>query len=609
MVNGIDDIKNQNKKPRNAKGKAKKHKTLSMDSVPSSLLNRIIGPDTFRMIDGQGASLLKIRVSSSEVDPFVIKALKNVREKFKPNNGVNKLIERIQGSGFSSDISKVTKRLNRMRLSDMRTRILEASYPAILYQLLYGTTKADHKDELGFSNAVLFKLDEKTGPINTYLNKIIDDVQKENHLRLSDTELVILLSRLRKTDMTTKSRKVEPVVMREAERIFDEGVWPGLVEKYIDRGEIDPSQFTDSIKNAMIRHLIKRGVVINDDDNDALDKFDNGEYDEHFRVAYEHAVSAVDGGDDPISAARIGVSGEGLWDFTVDTFDDIEEQGVIADNILAAGALDYIYELGEHLGIFKLVDVLVLNWSSGAIDVVDGPAADKLYRYWKLRDERSTTEERGLVYKRVLNKGNVVLLSRMVANEHFSGLMNNLMSEVASYIEKTERLDEGLSETSPVSKSRIYQATKELQYNLTEYCTGMAHMQAREMYAQLQAALDLLGDEEVIAHFGGLRRKSLWTVIEKLSKSEFGASPNIAAIRALAVYGNEIFQWIANFDGDSSRLDDFEQFLQSAESYILNMAVIDEDVDFTGNGNENDNEDDFEDDSNFDVEEDEFEDF
>ena len=38
-----------------------------------------------------------------------------------------------------------------------------------------------------------------------------------------------------------------------------------------------------------------------------------------------------------------------------------EKQDLHRGNILVAGNIDYVYELGEHMGIFKLVDVLILN--------------------------------------------------------------------------------------------------------------------------------------------------------------------------------------------------------------------------------------------------------
>jgi hypothetical protein len=362
---------------------------------------------------------------------------------------------------------------------------------------------------------------------------------------------------------------LEKAILKIINSVNDQGQLPALLEIYIQQSEIEKSRFTDAVKFSMIDYLLDRGVQIAD-----IDKLKNGGYDEHFALAYNYALETANGEDDPLDAARRKGGGRGLgqWDFTVDTFETIDEQGVIADNILAAGALDYIFELGERLGVFKLVDALVLNWASGAIDVVDGEAGAKLYRYWKLREDRSSPEERGIVYRRVLNKGGAEVLSRMVVNEPFPQLWHNLMTEVAEYIDKTERINEGLTENSPVSRSRVYQATRELQYNLTEYCTGMAHVQAREFYAQLQEAFDLLKDDDIMSYFGGNRRKSLWTVIERLAKEEFGESPNIASHRSLAVDGNKIFQWIAHFNESSVKQEEFTTFLQAAESYILNFS-------------------------------------
>jgi len=381
-----------------------------------------------------------------------------------------------------------------------------------------------------------------------------------------------------------------------------QGNWPALVQNFVDRQEIAAHMFTPQIRAAMIDHLIQRGVAM---DSEPL--LDAGGYDEHFAVAFEYAKGATDGADDPLRSA-LGHGGNKTsspaWDFTVRTFDDVEAQGVIRENILAAGAIDYIHELGERMGVFRLADALVLRWASGAIDVADGAAADKLYRYWKLRDERSSPEERGMLYKRVLNKGNAKVLDRMVSNEPFTGLWRNLMGEVADYISKIEKIEDGRSSTSPVSRSSIFQAIRELQYNLTEYATGMAHMQAREIYSQLTNALDTLDDPEVKAHFGGTRRKSMWTVIEKLSKEELDRSVAIGPTLRLAVDGNKVFQTIAEFDDGTVTDQEFNEFIEAAESYILNSAVVDDEADFT-----EENDDDFGDFDEFDDDELEDDDF
>lgn len=383
---------------------------------------------------------------------------------------------------------------------------------------------------------------------------------------------------------------LEPAVLKIIDQLNDQAQLPVFIDVYIEHSGIDKARFTDEVREAMVEYLLRRGAQI-----DSIEAAERGDYDELFALAYENAVSRKAGRDDPMDAARQpggGLAGAG-WDFSVELFEEVEQQGVASDNILAAGAIDYIFELGEHMGVFKLVDALVLNWACGSIDVVEGDVVSRMYRYWKLRDERMSAEERGMVYRRVLNKGDADVLDRMVVNEDFPNLWHNLMAEVADYIDKTERVANGTTDSSPVSRSRIYQATKDLQYNLTEYCTGMAHIQARELYAQLQECVDLLRDPEILAYFGGNRRKSLWTAIEMLSKQEFGGSPSIAAIRSLAGDGNTIFRFVADFADGSVRQEDFNRFLQAAEAYILNYSTVGGDTESIS-GEEDEQESDFE---------------
>lgn len=387
--------------------------------------------------------------------------------------------------------------------------------------------------------------------------------------------------------------KIEPLVMKLIDDLNKVGEWPTLIGLYVKRGEVDSDSFTESIMMSMVNFLIDRDIT-----PPTPDQVSAGDYDEYFALAYNSALSATAGEDDPID--NIFAKGAlGAWDFTVDTFDDFTDQGIIPENILAAGAIDYVYELGARLGIFRLVDALILNWSSGAIDVTDSPVESKLYRYWKLSEQRFSMDELMMLVKRVLNKGTGQVLNRMVINEGFLKLWDNLMAEVADYIDKTERLSEGSSEISPVSRSRIFQATKELQYNLSDACTGIAHMQVREAYAQLQEGIEILKDPEILAYFGGTRRKSMWTVIDQMSRKEFNQSPNIAAQRSLAVDGNRIFKWIAEFNEGTTRQEDFVIFLSAAESYILNYPLTGDDDSYLDEEDEFDSEDNFSEEDDF----------
>lgn len=348
---------------------------------------------------------------------------------------------------------------------------------------------------------------------------------------------------------------------------------PDRVHNYLGRGEVDPASVTSdpiALEKSMWRFLKSRGARMTDD---AV--FNNGGYDELLFSAYDNAIRSQSGGDDPLDAARSGDFSGAMrgWDFRVDDFESVEAQGILAESIRAAGAIDYVFEFGDRMRIFDLADQLVLGWAAGNIDIAEGTAAGKLYRYWKLVDDRSSPDERAGLYRRVLGKGNAHPVGKAIINETFPALWDNLMNEIADYIQKAEQLDINRFEGSPISNRPLYQAMREIQYNCTEFCTGMAFMQVREIYAQLQQAFDILKDPDVIASFGGVRRRNMWTVISELSKEAFGTAPPVAPIVRLAVDGNRIFQLIADFDEGTFSPIDLSNLVEAGESYIINRAV------------------------------------
>lgn len=104
--------------------------------------------------------------------------------------------------------------------------------------------------------------------------------------------------------------------------------------------------------------------------------------------------------------------------------------------------------------------------------------------------------------------------------------------------------------------------------------TGMSHVQVTEDYAHLQEALEILRSEEILNSFGG-RRKSLWSVIEQVAKEDLGTMVATATLRTIAVEGNKIFQWIANFETEGAvREADFDTLLSAAESWIIAQASM-----------------------------------
>jgi hypothetical protein len=512
----------------------------------------------------------------AEVDVTVRRAASFLDEK---KDEISKVRTKLKEAGTTASIAALKNHLHSRGLD--RTQRFLLSRPGVWASLVgkaleaAKTGKVKTDDTLGLADMVLLDLVPERDKL---ARTLVQDVEKRAALRLAPGERNQILEQLKNSDLLIESSKFDEKVKTLAAEIRAAGKLPEILADYIKTSGIDKSRFTEPVKRSMLAYLLRIGIDANPPDakkpkgakGRKLPAKLEETYEDLFNLAYNHAIDNADGeGADPIDAVR--QKGRVTdWNFQVDTFETVEEQGIVKENILAAGALDYVYELGERMGIFKLADAIVHRWASGQIDLQTGESTAKMYRYWKLRSERMQDDERAMLYKRVLNLGDSELLSGSVANEQFPVLWGALMEKVTEYITRTE---EKKSEERSVSRTPIYQATKQLQYNLTEYMTGMAHLQVTEMYRQMQEAKSILEDAQIVDYFGNGRRRTLWTVIERGHKDILGEPINISAIRTSAIDGNRVFQWIANFDQATVNDADFEEFRNAAESWIIAQSM------------------------------------
>ncbi|MFZ6009271.1 MAG: hypothetical protein ACOYXT_02890 [Bacteroidota bacterium] len=494
-------------------------------------------------------------------DPILLKAIENL----KTDDNI------IADAGaFDKDpinsvyVSQITDTLRSSALLNLEKALIsdEFIYKALLHRARTIVKNVD--DETTMAKAIIKELPKVVLIVaESYVGAIL----KKNGKKFVAADVRATAAQLVEEKYNIGGFGSEARVIAIFDKLRERGKLPAFVDTYIEKKEIDTSAFTPLIKEHMITYLMDLNFRLQDVTEE---KIKEGRYDEYFALAYNHALKTVKGGDDPIDAFR-NKSDVKEWDFTVDEFETVEEQGVIKERILAAGALDYIYELGDNLGVFKLTDFLILNWVNGNIDISSGTAVDKLYRHLKLKDERSHADERAMLYKRVLNKGEGKVLDDMVINETFQNLWNKLMEEVVKYIEKIEGRS---GEIDIISKQPVYQAIRELQYNLTANTTGMAPMMTREMYAHLKDCFDILNDEQVISQLATGSRKNMWVVIENLAKQELKEAPNVSAFRTVAVKSNQIFRFVAEFNGVAVSEDKFQEFKDAVEAYIIAQSQI-----------------------------------
>lgn len=468
---------------------------------------------------------------------------------------------------FYEKVVELSKNLDSSGLEDIPRALLSNS-EIYAFVLLQASDSVQPDDVAGLANAVLLRVSDL--PKRYFLARMLAEVTSALQVKINPAQKRIVALTLNQ-GIDIRSGQVRPAVMNLLGTLYREKDIPDYLQQYIQtRSALPETSFTPAIQKLMTDYLINLGVdfTSNKQNKKPQQLFDEGAYDEYFILAFNEASRMSKVADDPIDTARVK-GGQVTWNFQVDSFDAVDRQGVIPTNIKAAGALDYVYTIGEVMRVFDVANALVLRWASGMLDIPEGATASALYRFHKLRNERNTPAERAMLYKRVLNKGNGKLLSSMVVNTAFTGLWHQLMAEVAEYIRKSER-----SKDVWVSKSPLYQATKNLQYNLTEHMTGMSHVQVTEDYAHLQEALDILKSDEVLTHFGG-RRKSLWSVIEQIAKEDLGVAVATSTLRSLAVEGNRIFQWIANFESEAAVCSaDFDSLLSAAESWIIAQASM-----------------------------------
>ena len=465
--------------------------------------------------------------------------------------------------GHANVIQQVSEKINRIRL-DSTTKYLLSREPVYVYLLHQIIIEEGVTDAEGVLNRVLSNAES----LRTDLYElIIQEVIQEKKLDIEDSYKQQLLRRI-----VAKN----PALDNASERILEElndvlkvGSLPQIVDDYLKKyPEIyfNP-QRKPGIQKAMVNKLLELNF------NPALP--DNGDQDDKLFYAYSYAMrNAGSGANDPIKGI-FGNANAG-FEYAVNYFEEAEEQGIVPENILAAGALFYLFTMGDQLGVFHVVDAIILN-STGPTQrrklylPPHEPITTKLYNYFKLRDDRTSTEERAMFYRQVLNLGEANTLENMYVNTAFSTLFEALMQRVVEYIQKSEAKE---VYTDTISREPIFQIIKDIQYNLTHACSGLVMSIIPEINAQFNSAMEILQDKVIVDQLGYGYRKSPWSVIEQVSLESEGGVPNVSAIRTVAVEGHKMFRFIAEFNGSDGLEISFEQFIRSAEAFIIAQGQL-----------------------------------
>lgn len=173
-----------------------------------------------KIIDSQRKNVetdvLKISPPRSKLDPIAKGALVELRKRLMEDTGhtddedessfsadhdedqdVRAFITR---NGIASEVKRVTDRLNARRITDGRRWVLTTAYEFILANLFRGhesQVKRLIKDDLGVAEKIMLELEAKGGPLDRFVNLIIDSVMERNRINPSNTLRELVAQKVR----------------------------------------------------------------------------------------------------------------------------------------------------------------------------------------------------------------------------------------------------------------------------------------------------------------------------------------------------------------------------------------------------------------------------
>lgn len=138
---------------------------------------------------GAESNLLRITCRINKLDPVAEVALGRVKKKFSTDEIA--LRKRISTKGWATELDRVNKRINGIRVSENKRLILAEVYPAILDTLLK-CEEADEaiKDEIGFANDVFFELEREDGPLDMFSREVVKLVGSKHRISFTDDNVL-----------------------------------------------------------------------------------------------------------------------------------------------------------------------------------------------------------------------------------------------------------------------------------------------------------------------------------------------------------------------------------------------------------------------------------
>ncbi|HEX4939539.1 MAG TPA: hypothetical protein VFX11_12750, partial [Candidatus Kapabacteria bacterium] len=93
--------------------------------------------------------------------------------------------------GWATEVDRVTKRINGLRISENKRVILAQVYPYVLNTLLScNEAEKEVKDEIGFTEAVLFELERENGPLDKFSQEVVKLVGAKHRINFTEDNVL-----------------------------------------------------------------------------------------------------------------------------------------------------------------------------------------------------------------------------------------------------------------------------------------------------------------------------------------------------------------------------------------------------------------------------------
>jgi hypothetical protein len=211
--------------------------------------------------------------------------------------------------------------------------------------------------------------------------------------------------------------------------------------------------------------------------------------------------------------------------------------GRLVDAQIRVSAVLYWAAELEQAGLLPFVEALAEGVATGAVMEPLGAAVHELIRFWRSREARFTGPERRALFARVLGD------PASTAGDAVEPLLAGLAETLRAIGRARAELGTGGLEARAVVQAQ------ELGSLLSSRGVGIAGFAARDVAAQVRAALSVLRNADVVRAMGG---GSPWMIIVRHAPRFLGRRVDPQRHLGRAQAGMRILDWIAD---EAPRLD------------------------------------------------------